>query len=92
MTAGYRPCRTGLHVYGVRDDDEQGFTQSNLPMRNPTCASALFEAARAELACSESEPHDFAVELFIAGDHANDFSITRQMLPRLERLYRATFS
>lgn len=86
MAEIYQPCRNGLHVCGESADGERPVTVANFPTRSAAAARALFEQARAEVACADGEPDDLIVDLMIGRDCDTDFPMTRQMLSRLESL------
>lgn len=85
MTERYTPCRTGIHVCGADHDANEFFTQANFPQRDQAAANTAFERGKAECEAVDGEPTDFVVDLMCAGDVIDDFSCTRQMLPRLAK-------
>jgi hypothetical protein len=75
--------RPGVHVCGA----DEGTNEFVTIAQYPRSSRALFNQARSELAAGPGEPFDMVVDLVDDdGDTADDFHITRQMLPRLERM------
>lgn len=85
----YQPCRYGVHVCGHHPDGMNCLTIANFPTQTREQAEALFEAAKAECAEPEGEDADFVVDLQLDHDCERDFMMNRQMLERLETIYRA---
>ena len=82
--AEYKPCPDGIHVCGLDGPGERFTTEDNFP----GLGRCHFEWARTELQATADEPCDLVVDLFEGRSLIDDFTMTRQMLPRLLRLLR----
>lgn len=82
MTKPYNPCPNGIHVCGADVAADEFFSEANYP----GATIEQFSRARAELAAGDDDPMEFVVDMMVAGDIADDFAITRQMLPRLAQI------
>ena len=58
------------------------YTAADFPLPK-SIARAVFDKARAELACEEGDDGDLCVDFMGDGDHIDDFLMHRQMLHRL---------
>lgn len=87
----YTPCDTGLHACAYHPDGRNCLTLANMPCPSPEMARQVFEAAKAELSCAKGEGDDLVIDLNIdlngPGGVEDDFYMSRQMLPRLARLW-----
>lgn len=87
----YYPCSCGVHVCG--DKDGAAATFGNIPARDDAEARMIFEACKAEAEAGADEPTEFVVDLNLYDTiHAEDFSITRQMLDRCLAAGRASLT
>lgn len=78
----YRPSSPGVHVCGADHEENRFYTVADFPAPSDAAARAMWEAARAECAVG-GDDYDVVVDLMLEEGHADDFSTTRQLLPRL---------
>lgn len=82
--AEYHPCALGLHIFDPDEGSHGGLTVENFTMESASQARQLFSECRRQCECSDGEPEDYLVDLFVDEYTCEDnFYTSHQMLPRL---------